>query len=58
MSAPLDQRVAQVIVPYKSRGGIDHDWEADRLYCDLVSGILNAANHLWWVGLEPDEEPT
>jgi hypothetical protein len=45
-------------VRYKSRGGIGHDWEVDRLYYDLVSGVLNVANHLWRVGLEPGEEPT
>jgi hypothetical protein len=28
------------------------------LYCDLVSGIVNAVGHLRQADLEPGEEPT
>jgi hypothetical protein len=28
------------------------------LYCGLVSDVVNAASHLWWVSLGPDKEST
>jgi hypothetical protein len=40
-------------------GLIGHEWEADRRLCrGLVLGIVNATDHLWWVGLRSDEGST
>jgi hypothetical protein len=40
-------------------GLVGHEWEVDRHLChSLVSNVVNATNHLWWVGLGPGDGST
>jgi hypothetical protein len=41
------------------KGLVGHEWEVDRrLYRGLVPDVVNAASHLWRVGLGPGEGST
>jgi hypothetical protein len=36
----------------QAEGLAGHEWEVEQFsYCGSVPGVVNVANHLWWVSL-------